>query len=237
MLDCTTSKYEQLYARWLVKPGELLDWAELRPGQRVLDLCGGTGIVTQEALNRDAKSVVLFDLNPRWTLKQESIPDPRVCEIRGDVNAGGLLSRAVMMEGPFDLIVCRQSLGYLDLHHLADAIPRLLSLRGRFVFNTFVKPVWRVNPYWFGRRPFLEMSGFFGRAVFHVQAGVSGADFSMFRWYQPREILRGLRGATRRLALQQLEWRPSRENPKTLWMCWVRPESWKWNSCTKTTEE
>ncbi len=64
---CTTDHYATLYARWLARPGTLLDLAGYEPGQRVLDLCGGTGAVSQECLRRGANpsTIMLVDLNPR----------------------------------------------------------------------------------------------------------------------------------------------------------------------------
>ena len=66
-LNCTTDKYGALYAKWLKNPGTLLDLAGYEPGMRVLDLCGGTGAVSEECLRRGGSpsDLVLMDLNPR----------------------------------------------------------------------------------------------------------------------------------------------------------------------------
>jgi len=176
--DCTTDKYEVLYARWLKKPGELLEFAQFCYADSVLDLCGGTGAVAQEAIRQGAGTgcVVLFDLNPR-------AKDYRIQSITGDVNSGGL-SR---INRKFDLIVCRQALGYLDLNRLAEDIPALLRQGGRFTFNNFVKPKWGIQTYRYDGRRYLEASAHLGSHVFHLQAG-PGVDFTAFRWYSSEEI-------------------------------------------------
>jgi|APSaa5957512576_1039674.scaffolds.fasta_scaffold64054_2 16S rRNA G966 N2-methylase RsmD len=86
-MNCTTDKYDALYARWLEKPGTLLDLAGYEPGQTVLDLCGGTGAVSLECLDRGAgpAEVTLLDLNPRCS-------SDRILSIKGDANH---LGRAV----------------------------------------------------------------------------------------------------------------------------------------------
>lgn len=204
--DCTTNTYESLYARWLEKPGELLDWADYRPEQRLLDLCGGTGAVTKAALARGAKTVWLLDLNPR-------ISDKRVITLHGraeDVRGGKLSLKYNPLEcdecvypppsrtgrygtdwvgeDPFDLVVCRQALGYLNLSQVARSVASVTKPLGRFVFNNFVKPKWSFKPYRYQDRWFVEASGYVGRKVFHLQATDGDFDVTMFRWYTPEEI-------------------------------------------------
>jgi len=56
--------YESMYAKYLDQESLkiLMDLAgEDMTGKRVMDLCGGTGICTEEALRRDAQSVILVD--------------------------------------------------------------------------------------------------------------------------------------------------------------------------------
>ena len=68
MFDCSTDKYDVLYAPWLRDPGRLLDLAEYRPGEKLLDLCGGTGAVSKVALQRcggEKSDITLLDINPR----------------------------------------------------------------------------------------------------------------------------------------------------------------------------
>lgn len=183
-LDCTTEKYASLYSRWLEKPGDLLDLAQYVPGQKLLDLCGGTGAVTMAALRRGAppESITLYDLNPR-------LVGPGT---RGVRKVGGKAERIGFMLtewDTYDVIVCRQAISYIDYEHypgwtFASSIAALLKPGGKFVFNSFVHPKWTMKTYRHHNRRFLEVSGYVGRWVFHVQASPSlGTDVSLFRWH------------------------------------------------------
>jgi len=184
MLDCTTEKYAALYARWLVNPGTLLDMAGWTPGMTLLDLCGGSGAVTREALRRGAhpNDITLVDLNPRAEdtgVKQvqspmESLPwnmAPRDWDI-------------------FDVAVCRQAIGYVNLRStFARDVHHMLKPGGRFVFNTFGHPRWALRRYTFEGKRFIEASGYLGRMVMHIQASPGlGLDVTKFRWHSDDEL-------------------------------------------------
>ena len=188
---CTTPKYDRLYARWLANPGTLLDLAEYQPGQRVLDLCGGTGAVTMEALRRgaDPSTLMLVDLNPRC-------PDTRVKQVRGDVDDLGRTVFGSRQPGclkSFDLIVIRQAAAYLrwDIFFVLW-LRGLLNPGGKMVFNTFSKPPRSsLRSYTYGGVRYLEGSVQYGGTIWHVQASPSiGVDVSRFK-VTPREYLEG----------------------------------------------
>ena len=183
MLDCTTNRYDALYARWLENPGRLLDLAEWRPGMILLDLCGGTGAVSREALRRgaDPMEIILLDLNPRAA-------DTGVLQVRGPAETAGY----ILVKKQFDVVVCRQAFAYLDLdHQLAVSLSRLFKPGGKLVFNTFLQPRWAFKSYRHDGRRYFEMSGhLFGR-VGHVQASPTvGIDVTKFRWHQEATIVR-----------------------------------------------
>jgi ubiquinone/menaquinone biosynthesis C-methylase UbiE len=191
MLDCTTNTYETLYARWLEKPEALLDWGgyDVRWHQLVLDVCGGTGAVAKVARERGSE-VTLVDLNPRCT-------DPAVKALRGRVEdltwsaQGhlGTLARARQMAWvKWDFLVCRQALGYLDLDAAARALSSVAREGATFVCNTFVKPKWSFQRYTFQGRTYFEVSGYFGRRVWHLQATGVYFDVTTFHWYSAEEI-------------------------------------------------
>lgn len=189
MFRCTTAKYDTLYERWLDRPGDLLDLGGYRPPDRLLDFCGGTGAVTHEALRRGASpsTVTLFDLAPRLGMAE-------VRSVQGDARLAKLL---LHLHGPFDIIVCRQALGYLNLgpveNSLFDHLADLLPIGGRLVFNSFVRPRWSWKVYRRGGRSFIEASGFVGHTVLHLQASpLVGADLSVFRWHSEADVRRRL---------------------------------------------
>ena len=205
-LDCTTEKYAQLYARWLIEPGKLLDIAQLQPGERVIDLCGGTGIVATEAVARGARTAFVVDLNPRLHRGVNSDDARCVPPFQGRAeDVDKLLAQHIEMlhglalHGPgcrcarytpdFDLVVCRQAIGYLDIKKTALAVSNVLRDGGRFVFNTFVRPRWSLKSYKLGDRRFFEASAFLGQDVFHIQASLGlGVDVTHFQWHTELEL-------------------------------------------------
>jgi ubiquinone/menaquinone biosynthesis C-methylase UbiE len=182
--QCTTDKYAKLYARWLEKPGGLLDLAKYEPGHQLLDLCGGTGAVSLEALRRgaDPSTILLMDLNPRC-------PDRRIEQIPGDVGAMGPAMRR-QRHHRFDLIVIRQAAAYLTWDwELVLWLQTLLKPGGKLVFNTFMQPKWGLRTYKYGARRYLEASCYFGKTVWHLQASpLIGWDISKFRFHSGTEL-------------------------------------------------
>lgn len=192
-LDCTTPKYDELYARWLSNPGALLDLAGYDPARdSLLDLCGGTGAVSLEAVRRGGRDIRLLDLSPRC-------PDPRVVQVRGRAEDVGDLADEYLDDsyrpagGAFDLVVCRQAVAYLDVTRAFAGVARVLRTGGRFAFNSFRRPRWSARTYVHGGRRFLEASAHaFGRVV-HLQASPRiGADVSAFRWRTEQELAAAL---------------------------------------------
>lgn len=228
MLDCTTEKYDDLYDRWLDKPGALLDWAKFDSTKDVLlDLCGGTGAVAKDALRRGAEQVWLLDLNPR-------VKDSRIVCLRGraehlttgpyDPLAPCEDDDPLDVRGPplWNLVVCRQALGYLDLPVVVKNLWHAIEPGGRFVFNTFARPKFSLKTYrrtsseW--TRRYFEASAFFGRRVFHFQARVGGGfDFTAFRWWTDADILKAFQEGWKLVSYK--------ESSTTLWYSFERVET------------
>lgn len=187
MFRCTTPQYDTLYARWLTSPGDLLDIVGYQPGMRLLDLCGGTGAVTIEALRRGAPehTLTLFDLNPRLS------PNTDVRSVRGDAKN---LSQLLPEFETFDVIVCRQALAYLDIQgRLPQDLHHLLKPGGVLVFNTFVRPRWSWKSYSYHGHDYFEASGWIptlkGGHVGHLQwCKDVGWDVTRFYWHRRVEV-------------------------------------------------
>lgn len=176
MFSCTTDKYDDLYARWLDDPGMLLDLGQYKPGESMLDLAGGTGIISKEAIRRGAhpSTVNLLDLNPRF---------------KGGTAGDANWPQAVFGPEQFDFVVCRQAMAYLDIYKVARGVERVLAPGGRFVFNTFQRPKWAASFYRFEGSAFFEASGWLGRRVGHVQVRFPfDVDVTLFRWWTETEI-------------------------------------------------
>jgi len=171
LTKCTTNKYAELYVRWLKNPGKLLDLAEFDPAKDILlDLCGGTGAVANEALRRGANEAYLLDLNPRSS-------DPRIITVKGD--AHNICAYSFLPK--VDVCVIRQSLGYLDLAVVSAVLAKVLEPGARLAINGFLKPRWKFVTYKRQLEWFLEASGHFLGRVAHIQASFSGVDFSVFQ--------------------------------------------------------
>lgn len=178
-MNCTTDAYDSLYARWLENPGALLDWARYMPEQeQLLDLCGGTGAISKAALDRGAKKVWLLDLNPR-------LVHPHVVSMKGRAED---LETMVQGDGPWDLVVCRQALGYLNIFEASRALRRTSRPGTRLVFNTFTKPKFALKSYLHKGRVYFEASGYLGKTVMHLQATDGDFDITRFRWWTNDDI-------------------------------------------------
>src|SRR5918995_6112509 len=105
--------YEDFLVRWQLRPwtAVLLAEAALLPGERILDLAAGTGIVAREAAPfvGERGRVVALDINPAMLDVGQSLPEPAGAPIEwleGDAAALPLPDAA------FDAVLCQQGLQY-----------------------------------------------------------------------------------------------------------------------------
>ncbi len=176
--NCTTPDYDEIYAPWLANPGQLLDLCNWQPGMTLLDLCGGTGAVSREAIRRgaDPDDITLIDLSPR----------AHNLGIRQWVYSAEML-RHVDLRANFDRVVMRQAVGYLDFSSLAptfEGVRRHLAPAGKFAFNAFVAPRRFVRV----RGQHLEAGFAWGRTVWHLQTVGLKWDLSRFQWHTGSEL-------------------------------------------------
>lgn len=197
--DCTTPKYDELYAPWLENPGRLLDIAGWKPPDSLLDLAGGTGIVAREAVRRcqewgGISHVALLDLNPRVPPSTDgTILHKWVSQTKGRAECVDDYYAEMM----FDVVVCRQAIGYLNPVYVIPGVHKVLKIGGRFVFNSFAKPpavgmrLRKADGAWFLETHVAAL----GR-VAHVQARIGakpGVDFSVFAHHDATTLYELLR--------------------------------------------
>ena len=213
-LRCTTEDYDNLYAPWLDKPGELLRLANYDPKvDSLVDLCGGTGAVSKAATiyachrGIEKPSIDLVDLNPRL------LCDPWVTPRTG---AAENLDEMMTQESR-TLVVCRQAMGYLDPAKVIPAVAFVLKPGGRFVFSTFKRPRrYRVKNYVYHGERYQEIHFFLFGRVLHLQkkyGPLGGSDWSLFK-YHPVPYLHELLAPLFQVDLKQVG------------------QSWRW-VCTK----
>ena len=132
--------YEDFVVRWQFRPwtAVLLAEAGLHPGERILDLASGTGIVAREAAPfvGEGGRVVALDMSPAMLAVGHRHPAPTGAAIEW---LEGDASRLPLADAIFDVVLCQQGLQYFPDRRAAVAeIKRVLVPGGRTVLA-----VWR----------------------------------------------------------------------------------------------
>jgi ubiquinone/menaquinone biosynthesis C-methylase UbiE len=132
--------FPEMYERWLVGP-LFRPWAEvtleelaLSPGDRVLDIACGTGIVARVARERlgNAGYVVGIDVSPDMLAVARTVA-PDIDWRQGDANALPLQETE-----QFDVVVCQQGLQFLpDKPAAAAQMRHALAKGGRLAVSTW----------------------------------------------------------------------------------------------------
>lgn len=162
--------YEIMYKRFFSRPvSELIDFAVLAPKSNVLDLCGGTGRLTNALLEvghnvtyvDEATNTMLLPLP--FNFPEKMIVDESVEQYLSYCNRNNIV---------FDAIFCQQAINYwfrsVDIEKIAGA----LKARGCFIFNTFrekpsCKPT--IKKYDIAGKHYAEVYYSIGSVVHHVQ--------------------------------------------------------------------
>jgi ubiquinone/menaquinone biosynthesis C-methylase UbiE len=125
--------YEDFLVRWQFRPwtAVLLAEAGIRPGERILDLATGTGIVAREAAPfvGERGRVVALDINPAMMAVGQSLPEPAGASIEWlEADAAAL----PLPDAAFDVVLCQQGLQYFaDRPAAAAEVRRVLITGGR----------------------------------------------------------------------------------------------------------
>ncbi len=121
-----------LHRRWKER---LVDRAAVRPGERALDLCCGTGDIARLLTARKAQ-VTGVDFSPRMLeLARNRTPRDRTEYLEADVLALPFPDRS------FDIVTCAFGLRNLtDFDAALDEMIRVLRHRGRLLILDFGKP-------------------------------------------------------------------------------------------------
>jgi ubiquinone/menaquinone biosynthesis C-methylase UbiE len=132
--------FPEMYERWLVDP-LFRPWAEmtlkelaLSPGDRVLDIACGTGIVARVAKEHlgDAGYIVGVDVSPDMLAVARAVA-PRI-----DWRVGNASSLPLRDSEQFDVVVCQQGLQFFpDKPAAAAQMRRALTKGGRLAVATW----------------------------------------------------------------------------------------------------
>ena len=132
--------YEQYFGPALFSPWArvLLEYAAPQPGERVLDVACGTGIVTRRVapMVGAAGKVVGLDISPAMLAVARALPAPGGATIAWQ--EGNALTLA-LPDDAFDLVLCHQGLQFFpDRAAAVQEMRRVLTKGGRVVLS-----VWR----------------------------------------------------------------------------------------------
>lgn len=184
---CTSENYNHLYTRYLKNKDKLLNLAAFEKTHKLLDLCGGTGAVTREAVSKGALAtqITLVDLNPRCDVAGVRLLKGQAIDVLRDIAAHGEV---------FDSIVCRQAFAYLEVEgENGDALVRHLATiirpGGKFVFNLFIRPRFLFKTYRCEGSRYVELAAHLGRRVVHVQMNLmQGYDVTISKWHREERM-------------------------------------------------
>jgi len=128
-------RYERFFVPAIGAPlaADLIETAALRPGQRVLDVACGTGIVTRLAAERlgDSGQLVGTDVNPGMLEVARSVADGTPIEWR-EANAESL----PLEDESFDVVLCQMGLQFIPNRLAASReMRRVLASGGHVVLN------------------------------------------------------------------------------------------------------
>jgi len=131
--------YERYVVRYILGPWapSLVDAARVAPGERVLDVACGTGIVARIAAQRVGPTgrVVALDLNPGMIRVAQSLPAPVGAPIEWLV--GSALDLRLEDAG-FDAVLCQQGLQFFPDKALAlREMRRVLGRGGRLALSVW----------------------------------------------------------------------------------------------------
>ena len=160
----------------------LLVAADLQPGERVLDIACGTGIVTRLAAERvgPTGSVSAIDLAPDMIEVAKTIPAPETPII--DWRVGDATSLP-FDDASYDVVTCQMGLMFIQDRATAVAeMRRVLAPGGRLVINT----PGRIQP------PFALMEE---ALVEHINADLGGFVRAVFSMHDPAAVADLLRAA------------------------------------------
>jgi ubiquinone/menaquinone biosynthesis C-methylase UbiE len=128
--------YERFFVPVIPRPlgEELVQLAVLRPGERVLDVACGTGIITRLAIERvgPSGSVAGLDLNPGMLAVARSLVSPEAPVRWYESSAESI----PIPDGSFDVVLCQLGLQFVpDREATLKEMRRVLAANGRLLFN------------------------------------------------------------------------------------------------------
>jgi ubiquinone/menaquinone biosynthesis C-methylase UbiE len=175
--------YERYFVPAIGAPlaADLIEAAAVRPGERVLDVACGTGVVARLAAARAGKTgtVTGLDLNPGMLAVARSVTPADAAITWHEANAQSM----PLPDGAFDVVLCQLGLQFMpDKTAALREMQRVLTRGGRLVLN-----VPGPTP-----RPFAIMDQALAR---HIGPDAAGFVQAVFALHDPGEIRSLIGGA------------------------------------------
>jgi ubiquinone/menaquinone biosynthesis C-methylase UbiE len=134
--DSAAELYESFFVPAIALPvaGELLRAADLRPGERVLDVACGTGVVTRAAAEQvgPTGSVTAVDVAPDMIAVARTVPAAGAPIEWHEADAASL----PLPGASYDVVLCQMGLMFMDAPAALAEARRVLAPTGRIVLNT-----------------------------------------------------------------------------------------------------
>jgi SAM-dependent methyltransferase len=162
---------------------ELLAVASPKPGEQVLDVACGTGVVARLAAQHVGPSgtVVGFDLNPAMLAVARALPPPQGARIEW---REGNVSAIPLPDAAFDLVLCQQGLQFFpDRPATLREMRRVLVRGGRLALSA-----WRPMQYSPG---FTALATALGRCIASEAAALMQNPFALGSAEELRTLLIG----------------------------------------------
>lgn len=173
--------YERYFVPKIATPASvaLLEAASLRPGQRVLDVACGTGLIARLAAERVGSSgtVTGLDLSPDMIKVAREVSPLSVAWHVGDATS------LPFPDDAYDVVLCQMGLMFMQDRHAAVAeMRRVTAPGGRVVINTpgAIQPLFAL----------MEQA-----LVDHISADLGGFVQAVFSMHDPEEVESLLRDA------------------------------------------
>lgn len=179
----TSENYERYFVPAIAEPvaKELIETASLRPGEYVLDVACGTGVVARMAAERVGADgrVVGTDINPGMLAVARSVGSPGIPIEWREAPAEGL----PFPDQTFDVVLCQLSLQFFpDKSGALKEMRRVLKTGDRVAINVPGTIT----------RPFVIMADTLAR---HIDTELKGFVYQVFSLDDEAELRRLLKGA------------------------------------------
>jgi ubiquinone/menaquinone biosynthesis C-methylase UbiE len=131
-----TENYERFFVPAIGRPvaSDLIQIAELRPGERVLDVACGTGVVARLASQQvgDTGTVAGLDINPGMLAAARDATPPGVSIEWHEASAEAM----PLPDASFDVVLCQMGLQFMpDKNAALREMRRVLVPGGRLILN------------------------------------------------------------------------------------------------------